>query len=265
MRFMGRKHIVSYSGGLGSFAVACWVKENYPQDEIWLVFTDTHFEDEDLYRFIDESAKKLGLPLYKIGIVDTPLTLMENDKFLYNSRVANCSKKLKSQPFAKMLKYEDKENTIIYFGIGFEEQHRTQAISKAYKGWQVEFPLVNNIIDYNDYLKQYGIKRPRLYDMGFTHNNCGGRCIKGGIGHWIQLLKKDYDRFVEMRDFEKRMNIILNNHHNTNKVYSFLKRYGSSYTLEQLERDFQKQGEQLELDFGEDIGGCGCFVDYKGG
>jgi len=257
------KHIVSFSGGLGSFAVACWVKENYPNDEILLVFTDTHFEDEDLYRFIDESSSKLELPLHKIGIDDTPLTLMEKDKFLYNSRVAKCSMKLKSKPFANMLKNEDKRNCVIYFGIGFEESHRTVAIKKAYKDWQVSFPLVDSIIDYNQYLTMYGIKRPRLYDMGFSHNNCGGRCVKGGIGHWIQLLKKDYKRFEEMRDFEEYMQKLLNKHHQSSKIYSFLKRYGKPYKLNMLEKDYQRQGEQLEFDFGEDIGGCGCFVDYK--
>lgn len=255
------EHIISYSGGLGSFAVACWVKEKYSNDEIKLVFTDTNFEDEDLYRFIKESSQKLGLELVVIKNTDNPLILMEKDKFLYNSRIANCSKKLKSKPFAEWLKSKDKQNIILYFGIGFEESHRTKAIQANYKGWQVSFPLVDNIIDSSAYLEKYQIKRPVLYDKGFSHNNCGGRCVKGGIGHWLTLLKKDNARFAEMRDFEKRMNVMLNQHHQTENVYSFLKRKGKPYPLYQLEIEFMLNGEQLEIDFGDDIGGCGCFVE----
>lgn len=257
-------HIISFSGGLGSFAVACWVKEHYPSDNIVLVFTDTNFEDEDLYRFNAEVSEKLGLMLITLNNHDKldPLTLMEKDNYLYNSHVANCSKKLKSKVFREWLKFVPAENNTLYFGIGFDESHRRIAIQRAYSKYMVEFPLIDNIVDVNFYLKKYGIKRPRLYDMGFSHNNCGGRCIKGGIGHWINLFKKDYERFSQMRDFETKMNIRLNKHHQTEQVYSYLKRYGSSYTLEQLETDFKNKGEQLQFDFGDDIGGCGCFVDY---
>ena len=257
------KHIISFSGGLGSFAVACLVKEKFPLDHIELVFTDTHFEDEDLYRFIKEASDKLGLPLIILSNKDndTPLTLMEKDNFMYNSRVAKCSYKLKSKVFREYLKTQQKD-CILYFGIGFEESHRVSAITNAYKNHQVMFPLCDEIVDVEEYLKKYNIKKPRLYDMGFAHNNCGGRCVKGGIGHWVNLLRKDYTRFIEMRDFEKKFSVKLNIKHDTSKTYSFIKRNGKPYTLEKLEEDYRKQGEQLEIDF-DDIGGCGCFVDYK--
>jgi len=134
------KHIISFSGGLGSFAVACLVKEKFPLDHIELVFTDTHFEDEDLYRFINEASDKLALQLVVLSNKDkdTPLTLMEKDNFMYNSRVAKCSYKLKSKVFREYLKTQQKD-CILYFGIGFEESHRVSAITNAYKNHQVMF------------------------------------------------------------------------------------------------------------------------------
>jgi 3'-phosphoadenosine 5'-phosphosulfate sulfotransferase (PAPS reductase)/FAD synthetase len=57
------EHIVMYSGGKASWLAAYKVKEAYPEDLIQLVFTDTKTEDEDLYRFLEEGAEALELPL----------------------------------------------------------------------------------------------------------------------------------------------------------------------------------------------------------
>ena len=53
------KHIVSYSGGIGSFMAAVRVIEKHGLDDVLLVFTDTKTEDTDLYRFLVESAGHL--------------------------------------------------------------------------------------------------------------------------------------------------------------------------------------------------------------
>ena len=57
------KHVVMYSGGKASFLAAHRVKETYPGEDIQLLFTDTKTEDEDLYRFLEETATALDLPL----------------------------------------------------------------------------------------------------------------------------------------------------------------------------------------------------------
>jgi len=83
------KHrIIFFSGGKASFKTAHFVKENYPNDNILLLFTDTNFEDEDLYRFINEASDKLKLPMLTLNIGKNPKELMEEDNFLYNSRIA---------------------------------------------------------------------------------------------------------------------------------------------------------------------------------
>ena len=50
------KHIVFYSGGLCSWATAKRVVEKHGKENVLLLFTDTLIEDEDLYRFISETA-----------------------------------------------------------------------------------------------------------------------------------------------------------------------------------------------------------------
>lgn len=36
----------------------------------------------------------------------------------------------------------------------------------------------------------WGIRKPRLYGMGFVHNNCGGMCVRAGQGQFAMPLDK---------------------------------------------------------------------------
>src|SRR5699024_7478687 len=53
---INKNHVVFYSGGLGSYATAVRVIEKHGTDNLYLLFTDTLIEDNDLYRFIIETA-----------------------------------------------------------------------------------------------------------------------------------------------------------------------------------------------------------------
>ena len=55
-----KDHVVFYSGGLASWATAMRVAEKHGTKNLKMLFTDTKMEDEDLYRFLDESAILLG-------------------------------------------------------------------------------------------------------------------------------------------------------------------------------------------------------------
>lgn len=58
-------------------------------------------------------------------------------------------------------------------------------------GWIVKAPLCDPpYINKNEMIKNLrllGIKPPRLYSMGFAHNNCGGFCVKAGKGHFFEI------------------------------------------------------------------------------
>lgn len=53
------KHVVFFSGGLGSWATAKRVIAEYGTDDVLLLFTDTFIEDKDLYRFIIETSGEM--------------------------------------------------------------------------------------------------------------------------------------------------------------------------------------------------------------
>lgn len=300
--------IVFFSGGLASFAVAHSIKDDKPL----LYFTDTKWEDEDLYRFIYEASDKLKLPLLIHSMGIDPVELMIKQRIIFNSRIGNCSAILKMKVASDFLKkgkkpqveewYNkqylpadfdfDKVNEL-YFGIGFDEFHRVGAIKKNWQPYDVKFPLVESIFNYDELLAQYDIKKPRMYLKGFTHNNCKGRCVKAGKGHFRLLYKEDRKTFDEINHIEQTLGEYVATWHfnkndetkledlknNTEEMYKW---HNSKYQyqpklLHLAPRDVKRpsimknsyiddirkeQENNVQINFLEELGGCGCFVDY---
>ena len=44
----------------------------------------------------------------------------------------------------------------------------------------------------------------KLYELGFSHNNCGGVCVRAGRKHWLHLLDVFPDRYAQADDFVKK-------------------------------------------------------------
>ncbi|WP_260867077.1 phosphoadenosine phosphosulfate reductase family protein [Paenibacillus sp. Y412MC10] len=208
-----RNHIVFFSGGKASLAAADHVKKMYPDDNILLYFTDTLWEHSDLYRFLDEGSDTLELPLLIHCAGITPIQLMFEKKLVYNNMIGDCSKLLKMRVASDFLKKGIEPNIVkwrnqhllkqddfitdatLYFGIGIEEMHREKGIVENWKPFSVEMPLIENHIRPNEVLQRYGIREPELYKLGFAHNNCFGRCVKAGKGHYRHLKKTLPDVF----------------------------------------------------------------------
>ncbi|MGD6829020.1 hypothetical protein [Bacillus pumilus] len=254
------KHIVFYSGGVGSWAAARRVIESFGKDDTILLFTDTLIEDEDLYRFIDDTVKDLGAQFVKIADGRTPFEVYKEAKFLGNSRIAPCSHKLKQEVAEKWVKENFKpDECVLYLGIDWTEDHRAKAPQRNWYPYQVKFPMCEEPYVTKDEvlqdIKSIGIEIPRLYKMGFSHNNCGGFCCRAGQGHFANLLKQMPERFEEYEKKEEEMRQFLD------KDVAILKKtknkVTSPYTLRQLRKDVEAQ---QEVDM-TDVGGCGCFVE----
>ena len=99
------KHIISLSGGIGTYFTLKRVLEKQYKEDVMAVFCDTLQEDGDLYRFLNDIENKFDLEIIRLSIGKTLFELAYEDNFLYNSRIANCSKKLKSKPFVKVFTF----------------------------------------------------------------------------------------------------------------------------------------------------------------
>lgn len=255
-----KNHIIFFSGGKSSFTVADWVKQKYPDDNIVLYFTDTKWEDEDLYRFIHEATEKLDLPLLIHADGLNPVELMFEKKLVFNSRIGDCSKVLKMKVARQFLKKGIEPNLVewhnkdalkdedfvtdatLYFGIGWEEAHREGPIRANWKPFKVVMPLIDEVIDNNEVLKRYGIKQPRLYDMGFAHNNCKGRCVKAGQGHYRNLKEKMPGEFKKLMEQEHHLKVCVD-------AYRYIKRLSDEEIDEEYREFLYRQLDDAYRDY----------------
>jgi hypothetical protein len=209
--FQGRdvdvKHIVSLSGGMSSAIAADRVLDRYGHDATTLWFADTAWEDLDLHRFLFDLQQRWGKEIVTHRDGRTPLEVAEDEKIIPNQRLAPCTFRLKIDPFRRYLETFEKPVTV-HIGMDWRETKRMEAPKARYekiKGVSVDYPLMWAPIEYRPYgdvMEEWGITVPRLYKMGLTHNNCGGRCVKQGVGNWKRLYHSMPERFKEVEDWE---------------------------------------------------------------
>lgn len=258
------KHIVMYSGGIGSWAAAKRVVDRHGKENVTLLFTDTLIEDEDLYRFLRETADNFGCELVWLKDGRDPWEVFKDVKWIGNSRIAQCSHLLKQKVAREWVKQFKPEEVTLYVGIDWSEIHRLESIVKHWAPYKVEAPMTEApYLDKHQMrrqLQRFGIEAPRLYEMGFTHNNCGGFCVRAGQAHFINLLKTLPERYrhheakeQEMREYLARDDVSI--------LTRTVKGVEETLTLRQLREEWESGlGRQIDM---LDIGGCGCFAQYE--
>ena len=257
------KHIVNFSGGYCSFWAAHRVIAKHGADNVVLLFADVLIEDASLYAFNAKASELLGVPITRISKGLTPWQLFRSEGMIGSNRFPICSTKLKREMLDGWTKNHCLEYaTTIYLGFDWTESHRLKIIREANPTWNWQAPMTEEPIWDKCKMQMEGYKlglpKQVLYEAGFPHNNCGGRCVRAGISHWVHLLKVFPDRFKEWEDEE------------LSTQADFLARGISSDWLSILKD--RRNGEskpmnlrtlRLRVEAGEtfdryDWGGCGC-------
>jgi len=263
--------VVMFSGGIGSWAAAKRVAAEHGTENLILLFADVkgnntseHVgEDADTYRFIAESARNVGGTLVTVRDGRDIWQVFRDRRWLGNSQLASCSTELKVKPSRQwLLDNCDPLQTIVYLGIDWSEAHRIPGAIKRNEPYAVEFPLkAKPYLEKHELLawaRREGLVTPRLYDLGFAHNNCGGGCVRAGQGHFRLLLRTMPERFAEWEKRESDMAAFLG------KDVAILKEQSggqsTSLTLQTLRLRAELQPSLID---DADIGGCGCFVDEE--
>lgn len=264
------RHVVMFSGGLGSWMTARRVVDKHGTEETTLVFADVggnhsnphEGEDEDTYRFILDAAADIEAELVVLNEGRTIWEVFRDNRFLGNSRLANCSKFLKQRPAREWLEANcDPEQTTVYVGIDWTETHRLPAIRNAYLPYRAEAPLTDPpYVDRDDMIKackDAGIAVPRLYKAGFPHNNCGGFCVRAGQAQMEKLYREHPQRYLHHERKEEELRVFLG------KDVAVLRSRKGGKSKPITLREFRDQLDaRLPFDQ-DDFGGCGCFVDVE--
>lgn len=253
------KHIVMFSGGVGSWATGKRVAAKHGTSDLLVVFANTKMEDEDLYRFNEKAIPDIGGTLVQLCDGRTPWDVFFDVKFLGNSRVDPCSRILKRDLMRKWLEENYKpDECVIYIGYDWTEPHRLDKASKYWSPYRVECPLMDRpLMDKRAQLeacRKAGIEIPRLYEMGFQHNNCGGFCVKAGQAAFKLLLEKMPDRYAyhekkeeEFREFVGKDVAILRHRGGPKK--------GGPMTMKEFREKKVASGDVDTSDWGA----CSCF------
>lgn len=222
---MKRLHVVNFSGGLCSFWAAWRVVERHGAANTRLLFADTLIEDPELYDFNEHASRILGVPITRVSLEMDPWTLFEQQGLIGNNRFPICSVKLKrdqldawheancltlAQESSPQTTFdfleEHRRPATFYIGFDWTEENRLADIRREKPFWLWEAPMTE--APYWDKKQMQreaealGLKIPLLYRLGFPHNNCGGRCVRAGLSHWVHLLRVLPERFLEWEEAE---------------------------------------------------------------
>lgn len=266
------KYIVNFSGGWCSFWSAMRTVEIYGKENTILLFADVLIEDDDLYEFNKTASGIIGVPITRISLEMSPWQLFRERGIIGNDRRPLCSIILKREPLnswmAKNFELDRNqtnalsEDATVVLGFDFTEFNRFEDFQNAHPTWRVSAPMTEGQLWDKCRMQSegelLGIKTPKLYRMGFPHNNCGGGCVKAGISHFVNLyyrLPAVFWRWAAEESYTQHSNREKGSEHWN---FTILKdrRGGKTNPLPLIELAYRiESGEQFPTD---DHGGCGC-------
>lgn len=188
----------------------------------------------------------------------SPWEVMADQRIIGNAKIDPCSSVLKR----RMLDRWRNENTAvehvtIYLGLDWTESMRVERVNLRCAPWRYQAPMTEKPYLEKDQmialLRAENICPPRLYGMGFSHNNCGGFCIKAGQAHFAHLLRTMPKRYAYHEAEEEKLRGIVGDH-------AILRdRTGGTtkqLTLKAFRERLERQGEFDMLEWG----GCHCAI-----
>jgi hypothetical protein len=189
------KHIVQFSGGVGSAMAAYLVTQQYPKEDIILLYHDVpDGQDDDTYRFNEDISKFLGIPITEASDGRTLWEVISAHHSLPSMFIPFCTDDLKQKMGEKFYKTVS-EPFILYTGYCLEEKKRVEKAREKMTR-PTEFPVYEAGLTSKQckqiIANEWGIKLPRVYQH-FEHNNCIP-CFKStSYEYW----RKVYEYFPE--------------------------------------------------------------------
>lgn len=201
-----KRKVCWLSAGVSSF-IAGWLERETIDDFIYIDVAD---QDKDSMRFIKDCEKALGK---EVTILKSEYESVENCVLMFNgfrhaiTGFAPCTNWLKKRVRKDWEDAHWEEDITYVWGMDSEEQHRAERLVDGMGHYTHQFPLIERGItkqEAHGILKQLGIKRPKMYEMGYNNNNCIG-CVKGGMGYWNKIRKDFPDVFQKRAELERKV------------------------------------------------------------
>lgn len=172
------------------------------------IYIDIENQHPDSMRFIKECEKAIGKP---IEILKSQYGSVENVikqfRFINGPYGAKCTQVLKKRVRKEWENYHSDYNLTYVWGFDLDERNRADQLEESTPDVRNQYPLIERSLTKQDahaILNMLGIKRPIMYDMGYSNNNCIG-CVKGGMGYWNKI-RVDFPKvFQRMSKLEREI------------------------------------------------------------
>lgn len=189
------------SAGVSSFVAAYLARS---VDEI--IYIDIEDQHPDSMRFVNDCEKVLRR---KITVLKSPYGNVDAAcrafGYISGVRGAKCTEVLKRRT-RKEWEYAHRDCSLVYvWGFDCTEQARADRLDLSMPHAKHEFPLIDHAmtkVDAHGFMRRMGIKRPVMYDLGYSNNNCIG-CVKGGKGYWNKIRVDFPDVFAKRAKLER--------------------------------------------------------------
>jgi hypothetical protein len=250
------RYAVSLSGGLASALAAERAIRRYGREAVLLWFADTQEEDEDLYRFLGDLMVRFGGQLYYYTDGRRPLDIAEDKQIIPCNQLAPCSFELKVRPYRTFIQAMSALPTVM-IGLDYWESRRLKttrtSYAKAIPEARVDYPLLWPQVETRPLTQvcreDWQIEPPRLYLLGFSHNNCGGACVRQGRAEWERLYRHFPDRYAAREAWESAQRA--KGGARANRAFCAVQRQGkkTSLSLAEIRAHLENGGESESGDY----------------
>jgi len=203
-------HTVSWFSSGVSSAVATRLAINEIDQVFYIHIDDQH---NDTLRFVRECeewfGKKIEVLQSKHKTVRDAVKAAGGKGYINGPGGASCTRALKRR-VRQAWEHENyaELGPIQYvWGMDCTEKGRAEQIRANMFEFAHMFPLIEkgiNKAEAHEILNASGIRRPKMYEMGYHNNNCVG-CVKGGMGYWNKIRVDFPEVFAERAKLEREV------------------------------------------------------------
>lgn len=190
-----------FSAGISSFVAA------YLSSPDRIIYINVANQHPDTLRFIADAEKLLERPIEIIGDFKYGQSVDEvivRDKYINGPAGARCTLMLKKRVRQEWERANADGGLTYIWGFDLNELARAERTEKNSE-FPCEFPLIEHNLrkeDCHAIAEKLGLRRPEMYELGYSNNNCVG-CVKGGMGYWNRI-RRDFPEVFERRAREER-------------------------------------------------------------